>query len=92
MQEHAIERTLEKIVHDKNSGLFLLDPPTGFGKTTAVVKIIKRFLRGDEAFKHIKRVYFVTNLIIKTYILPNIALKLSKNIFLLSEINDTSRD
>ena len=63
MQERAIERTLEKIVHDKNNGLFLLDPPTGFGKTTAVVKIIRRFLQGDESFKHIKRIYFVTNLI-----------------------------
>ena len=45
MQEHAIERTLEKIVRDKKKGLFLLDPPTGFGKTTAVVKKIEGFYK-----------------------------------------------
>ncbi len=41
----------------------MLDTPTGFGKTTAVVKLIRRFLAGDPSFVGIKRVFFVTNLI-----------------------------
>ena len=39
-----MEKTLEKLISNNNRGLFLLDPPTGFGKTTAVIDLIKRFL------------------------------------------------
>ena len=58
-----MEKTLEKIISKQDKGLFLLDTPTGFGKTTAVVKLIRRFLAGDPSFVGIKRVFFVTNLI-----------------------------
>ena len=58
-----MEKTLEKIISKHDKGLFLLDTPTGFGKTTAVVKLIRRFLAGDPSFFGIKRVFFVTNLI-----------------------------
>jgi len=40
-----------------------LDSPTGFGKTTTVVDLIRRFLQGDEIFAKVKRIFFVTNLI-----------------------------
>jgi len=55
--------TLEKIIKQNASGLFLLDSPTGFGKTTTVVDLIRRFLQGDEIFAKVKRIFFVTNLI-----------------------------
>ncbi len=55
--------TLEKIIKQNASGLFLLDSPTGFGKTTTVVDLIRRFLQGDEIFAKAKRIFFVTNLI-----------------------------
>ena len=58
-----MEKTLEKIISKHDKGLFLLDTPTGFGKTTVVVKLIRRFLSGDSSFAGIKRVFFVTNLI-----------------------------
>lgn len=57
-----MEKTLEKIIIN-NKGLFLLDPPTGFGKTTVVVDLIRRFLNGDPIFSSVKRIFFVTNLI-----------------------------
>ena len=58
-----MENTLEKLISTNNRGLFLLDPPTGFGKTTAVVDLIKRFLKGDPCFSGVKRMFFVTNLL-----------------------------
>ena len=58
-----MEKTLEKLISRNNRGLFLLDPPTGFGKTTTVINLIKRFLRGDSCFDGVKRVFFVTNLL-----------------------------
>lgn len=58
-----MEKTLEKVIIDNNNGLFLLDPPTGFGKTTVVVEIIRRFLEGDPVFSNVKRIFFITNLI-----------------------------
>ncbi len=58
-----MEKTLEKILSEHNRGLFLLDPPTGFGKTTAVINVIKRFLQGDPCFSKAKRIFFVTNLL-----------------------------
>ena len=58
-----MEKTLEKLISNNNRGLFLLDPPTGFGKTTAVIDLIKRFLKGDPCFSGVKRMFFVTNLL-----------------------------
>lgn len=55
--------TLEKIITQNSNGLFLLDSPTGFGKTTTVVSLIRSFLRGDNIFAKVKRIFFVTNLI-----------------------------
>lgn len=54
---------LEKVITNNDNGLFLLDPPTGFGKTTVVVDLIRRFLNGDPLFSNVKRIFFVTNLI-----------------------------
>ena len=58
-----MEKTLEKLISNNNRGLFLLDPPTGFGKTTAVIDLIKRFLKGEPCFSGVKRMFFVTNLL-----------------------------
>ena len=58
-----MEKTLEKVIKSNNNGLFLLDPPTGFGKTTVVVDLIRRFLNGAPLFSNVKRIFFVTNLI-----------------------------
>lgn len=54
---------LEKIIKQHTNGLFLLDSPTGFGKTTTVVELIRSFLRGDDVFTKVKKIFFVTNLI-----------------------------
>ena len=54
--------TLDKVIKENTHGLFLLDPPTGFGKTTAVVEIIKKFLCDPKAYSNVKRMFFVTNL------------------------------
>lgn len=58
-----MKRTLERVVENNNRGLFLFDPPTGFGKTTIVLQLIKRFLQGDKIFNGVKRIFFVTNLL-----------------------------
>lgn len=58
-----MRETLEKVISKNNRGLFLLDPPTGFGKTTVVVDLIRRFLNKDPLFSNIKKIFFVTNLI-----------------------------
>lgn len=58
-----MDKTLEKIIVNNNRGLFLLDPPTGFGKTTTVIHLIKRFLSGELCFLNVKRIFFVTNLL-----------------------------
>lgn len=55
--------TLEKVILKNKEGVFLLDPPTGFGKTTVVLQLIKRFLQGDNLFKGVKRIFFLTNLL-----------------------------
>ena len=57
-----MKKTLENIIESNRNGLFLLDPPTGFGKTTAVLKIIKDFLSGSPLYSKIKKIFFVTNL------------------------------
>lgn len=56
-------KTLQSVIQRNKNGLFLLDLPTGFGKTTAVVEIIKDFIRGNPIYKGVKRIFFVTNLI-----------------------------
>lgn len=58
-----MKRTLERVVENNEQGLFLFDPPTGFGKTTIVLQLIKRFLQGDKVFEGVKRIFFVTNLL-----------------------------
>lgn len=58
-----MNETLTKLIKNNETGLFLLDPPTGFGKTTEVVDLISRFLKGDSAFSKVKRIFFVTNLL-----------------------------
>lgn len=58
-----MEKTLEKVIVNNKKGLFLLDPPTGFGKTTIVVDLIRRFLEGDQIFVGVKKIFFITNLI-----------------------------
>lgn len=62
-QEKTIQRTLEKDITNHKTGMFLFDPPTGFGKTTVVLQLIKRFLQGDKLFKGVKRIFFLTNLL-----------------------------
>ncbi len=57
-----MKETLEKVIKNNKNGLFLLDPPTGFGKTTEVVNLIRRFLTGDSLFSNVKRIFFFTNL------------------------------
>lgn len=57
-----MQKTLKKFIKQNESGLFLLDPPTGFGKTTVVLELIRSFLRQDSDFSHIKKIFFVTNL------------------------------
>ena len=58
-----MDKTLEKVITNNKQGLFLLDPPTGFGKTTSVINVIKRFLDGDSCFSGVQRMIFVTNLL-----------------------------
>ena len=58
-----MRETLEKVITNNDNGLFLLDPPMGFGKTTVVVDLIRRFLDGEPLFSNVKRIFFVTNLI-----------------------------
>ena len=58
-----MRETLEKVITNNDNGLFLLDPPTGFGKTTVVVDLIRRFLDGEPLFSNVKRIFFITNLI-----------------------------
>lgn len=53
-------KCIENYVEQKNNGLMLLDLPTGFGKTTSVIKFIDKFINGSG--QSVKRVYFVTNL------------------------------
>jgi hypothetical protein len=53
-------KSIEKFVNSKDNGLMLLDLPTGFGKTTSVIKFIEKFINSNSSV--VKRVYFVTNL------------------------------
>lgn len=57
-----MQNTLAKLLNCKSNGIFLLDAPTGFGKTTIVLDIIRSFLQGEPGFSNIKRIFFVTNL------------------------------
>ncbi|MCL2177175.1 MAG: hypothetical protein FWB72_04450, partial [Firmicutes bacterium] len=53
--------TIDKFIKNNEKGLFLLDSPTGFGKTYAVKQILKGYLRG-EIHQNVDRMFFVTNL------------------------------
>ena len=53
-------KSIENFVNQKDNGLMLLDLPTGFGKTTSVIKFIDKFINSKS--QSVKRVYFVTNL------------------------------
>ncbi len=57
-----MKQTLENVIKSNSNGLFLLDPPTGFGKTTSVIEIIKDFLSGSSLYSKVKKIFFVTNL------------------------------
>lgn len=48
---------IKKFISERDNGLFLLDSPTGFGKTTAVVNLIKQFIYG-ELNTDKKRIFF----------------------------------
>lgn len=61
--ERIMQKTLEKVITKHKTGMFLFDPPTGFGKTTIVLQLIKRFLQGDKLFEGVKRIFFLTNLL-----------------------------
>lgn len=52
---------MENFIANNNCGLFLLDSPTGFGKTYAVKNILKEFLSGEK-HNDIEKMFFVTNL------------------------------
>jgi len=54
-------KAIEDFIENSGNGLFLLDSPTGFGKTTAVIEIIKDFLANGK-FADCKRMFFFTNL------------------------------
>lgn len=56
-----MEVAIEKFIENNNNGLFLLDSPTGFGKTYAVINILKDFLCGAK-YNNIKKMFFITNL------------------------------
>ncbi len=53
--------TLENFITENDNGMFLLDSPTGFGKTTAVLELLKSYLKGEK-FTDVDRMFFVTNL------------------------------
>lgn len=61
MERIKLQKTIEKFILNNEKGMFLLDSPTGFGKTTAVLHIIKDFLSGGK-YQDIERMFFVTNL------------------------------
>lgn len=53
-------KILNKYINKMGTGLFLLDAPTGFGKTTAVINYINSILANDVDIK--KKIFFITNL------------------------------
>lgn len=83
---------IKKFISEKGNGLFLLDSPTGFGKTTAVVNYLEQFINGNIDINK-KMIFFVTNLKIN---LPwdNLRKKVgdeifSKNCLVLESYSDT---
>lgn len=52
---------IKKFINEYSQGLFLLDSPTGFGKTTAVINYLEEFIRGKISSDK-KRMFFMTNL------------------------------
>ena len=57
-----MDETLKRVIQDNVKGLFLLDPPTGFGKTFTVNNLIRNFLTNPTEFPHTNRMFFITNL------------------------------
>ena len=55
-----MDKILKNYINKMENGLFLLDAPTGFGKTTAVIKYINSILDNDIETK--QKIFFVTNL------------------------------
>ena len=55
-----MKKILREYINKMENGLFILDAPTGFGKTRTVVEYIKEILDSDN--KEIERIFFVTNL------------------------------
>ncbi len=53
-------QVINKFVNDKENGLFLLDLPTGFGKTTAVLDFIENFVKNES--NNQRKIFFITNL------------------------------
>ena len=52
---------IKKFISEYDRGLFLLDSPTGFGKTTAVLNYLEEYIRGNIDIDK-KRMFFITNL------------------------------
>lgn len=61
-QGEYMKQTLTKFIKKYDNGLFLLDSPTGFGKTTAVLSIIKSYLKDSSNLESINQIFFITNL------------------------------
>lgn len=55
-----MKEILKNHIEEMNKGLFLLDAPTGYGKTTAVIDYIVDYLKDENT--DIKRIFFITNL------------------------------
>ena len=54
-------KEIKKFVNEYPQGLFLLNSPTGFGKTTAVINYLEEYIRGNISSDK-KRMFFMTNL------------------------------
>ena len=52
---------ITKFINERKNGMFLLDSPTGFGKTTAVINYLAKFLLGKICVDK-KSMFFITNL------------------------------
>lgn len=55
-----MKNIIRKYIKKMDKGLFLLDAPTGYGKTTAVVEYINDFL--VNSYDDAKRIFFITHL------------------------------
>ena len=55
-----MKNIIRKYIRKMDKGLFLLDAPTGYGKTTAVTEYIKDFLL--KSYDDAQRIFFITHL------------------------------